>query len=35
MVINTVDFLGLLEAFKQALHSEDTSSNTTSAYLSV
>jgi integrase len=34
MMTNTIDFPGLLEAFKRALHSEDTSKNTTSAYLS-
>jgi integrase/recombinase XerD len=34
MMTNTVDFPGLLEAFKLALHSEDASRNTTSAYLS-
>jgi site-specific recombinase XerD len=34
MMIHAVDFAVLLEAFKQALHAEDASRNTTSAYLS-
>ena len=32
--INKHDWFALLEAFKQYLYSEDTSRNTTSAYLS-
>jgi site-specific recombinase XerD len=34
MITNAVDFPEILAAFKQALHSEDASRNTTSAYLS-
>ena len=34
MIPNAVDFPEILEAFKQHLHSEDASRNTTSAYLS-
>ena len=34
MIPNAVDFPEILEAFKQHLHSEDASRNTTNAYLS-
>src|SRR6266849_5225293 len=34
MITNAVDFPEILEAFKQHLHSEDASRNTTNAYLS-